>query len=67
MCSIYGSFVGFYWVISRHVFGLFWQLLFVDMFGLGRIILGLVLLFFPRSFLVIFLYYYLSCSYIILG
>jgi len=22
--SIYGSFGGFYWVISRHVFGLFW-------------------------------------------
>jgi len=66
-CSISGSFGGFYWVISRHVFGLFWQLLFLDMFGLGRIILGLVLLFFPCSFLVIFHYYYLSYCCIILG
>jgi len=49
-CFIYGSFGGFYWVISRYVFGLFWQLLFLDMFGLGRIILGLVLLFFLLVF-----------------
>jgi len=66
-CYISGSFGGFYWVILRHVFGLFWQLLLLDMFGLGRIIVGLVLLFFPCSFLVIFHYYYLSYSYIILG
>jgi len=25
-CFNYGSFGGFYWVISRHIFGLFWQL-----------------------------------------
>jgi len=50
-CSISGSFGGFYWLISRHVFGLFWHLLFLDMFGLGRIILGLVSLFFLEVFL----------------
>jgi len=53
-CFIYGSFGGFYWVISRHVFGRFWKLLLSDMFGLGRIILGLVLLF----FLVVFSSYF---------
>jgi len=66
-CFIYGSFGGFYWFISKQVFGLFWQLLLLDMFELGRIILGLVLLFFPCSFLLIFLYYYLSYSCIIMG
>ena len=66
-CLIFGSFGRFYWVISSHVFGLFWQLLFLNMFQLGRIILGLVLLFFTCSFLVIFLYYYLSYSCTILG
>jgi len=54
-CSISGSFGGFYSVISRHVFGLFWQLLCLDMFELGRIILGLVLLF----FLVVFSSYFI--------
>jgi len=39
----------------------------LDMFELGMIILGLVLLFFPCSFLLILLYYYLSYSCIILG
>jgi len=45
---------------------MFWQLLLLDMFGLGRIKLGLVLLFFLEV-LVIFRYYYLSYSFIILG
>ena len=43
-----------YWVISRHVFILFRQLLCLDMFGLGTLILGLVLLF----FLVVFSSYF---------
>ena len=61
MCFIYGSFGGFYWVISSHDFGLFWQLLFLDMFELRRIILGLVLLF----FLVVFsLYFFIITCHI---
>ena len=65
ICFIYASFGGFSWVISRHVLGMFCQLPIWDMSGLGRIILGLVLLFFPCSFPIIFPYYYLSYSSII--
>jgi len=59
--------VDFIGLFQSTFFGLFCQLLFLDTFRLGRIILGLVLLFFPCSFLVIFLYYYLTYSCIILG
>jgi len=66
-CFIYSNFGGFYWVISRHGF---WTVLAATLFRHVRIrkdYIGISLVVFPCSFLVIFPYYYLSYSYIILS
>jgi len=66
-CFLYSSFSGFYWVISRHVF---WPLLAATLFGyvwIRKDYIGISLVGFRCSFLIIFLNYYLSYSYIILG
>jgi len=60
----------FWWILLGYIKARFWPVLaatVLDMFGLGRIILGLVLLFFLVVFLVIFHYYYLLYSCIILA
>jgi len=57
LCFIYGSFGGFYWVISRYVFGLFWQLLLFGHVWIRKDYIGISLVVFPCSFLVILLYH----------
>ena len=67
MFFIYSSFGLFYWIISRHVF---WPILTATYLGhvwIRMDYIGISLVDFPCNFAVIFLYYYLSYSYIILS
>jgi len=71
MFSLYVFYLGqLWWTLLSYIKARFWPVLATTHFGhvwIRKDYLGLVLWFFLCSFLVIFLYYYLSYSCIILG